>query len=161
MPKAACFPHADDQFDTPANLMDWLEHDLRTTHRGYYRYRKAQGLGKLEPGSIIFFYKNGLIVGSAVVERNSRSLEPSEKERCSEIHNSPHEEVDHCSGMENIVKFFTESIWVWSEQELVSKDEFYRITGKDLTHYVTIEPSHVLKLYEIVANKSVKMDTKS
>ncbi len=156
MLKAVCFPHVDDQFESPIELMEWLDNDLRTTHRGYYRYRKAPGLGTLEPGSIVFFYKNGLIVGSAVVEKHSRSLEPSEIERCDEIR----AEDDSCSGMINVVKLFTESIWVWDEHELISKDEFNRITTKDLSHYVTIDPDDVLKLYGLVAKKKAEMDSR-
>ena len=156
MAKAVCFPHSDDQFETPNELMEWLDYSLRNTHRGYYRYRKAPGLGRLEQGSIVFFYKNKLIVGSAVVEKNSRPLEQVEIERCDEIHGRD----DDCAGMENVVKFFTNSIWVWDEHELVTEEEFKEITKKNLQNYVTINPDEILKLYEIVARKRGEMESR-
>ena len=63
-----CFPHSDDQFKTPSELMDFLDNDLRYSHKGYYRYRTSTAPGNLAPGSIVLFYKNDFIVGSAVVE---------------------------------------------------------------------------------------------
>ena len=157
MPKAVCFPHSDDQFETPSELMEWLNYSLKDTHRGYYRYRKAPGLGRLEPGSVVFFYKNKLIVGSAVVEKEPRPLRPEEVERCDEIHGTQ----NNCAGMKNVVKFFIKSIWVWSEHELVSEAEFKQITGKNLQNYVSIESTDILKLYEIVAMKRTEMDSRS
>lgn len=153
MSKIVCFPHSDDQFKTAGKLMEWLNDALRHVHGGYYRYRKAQGLGKLDPGSLVFFYKNKLIVGSAVVEKASRPLDPSEIERCDEIYGLDND----CAGMENVVKFFTNSIWVWNEHELVSEDEFKEITGKNLQYYVTIDPDKVTKIYELVARKRSEM----
>lgn len=156
MLKAVCFPHADDQFDSPIDLMSWLNYDLKKIHRGYYRYRKAPGLGNLDCGSIVFFYKNKLIVGSAVVEKNSRPLESSELKRCDELR----AEDDNCSGMVNVVKFFTNSIWVWDQHELVNAEEFQKITGRELLHYVKIEPDAVLELYKLVAEKREEMDSR-
>lgn len=153
MGKIVCFPHSDDQFETAAELMEWLDFGLRHVHGGYYRYRKAPGLGKLEPGSLVFFYKNKLIVGSAVVEKESRPLQPSEIERCDEIYGMD----DNCAGMENVVKFFTNSIWVLDEHDLVSESEFKEITGKNLQNYVIIEPEHVTKIYGVVARKRSEM----
>ena len=129
MAKAVCFPHSNDQFETPNQLMEWLDYSLRNTHRGYYRYRKAPGLGRLEPGSLVFFYKNKLIVGTAVVEKGSRPLERTEIERCDEVHGLDND----CAGMENIVKFFTNSIWVWDEHDLVSESEF-KSRGEDVNY---------------------------
>ncbi|MEM0135024.1 MAG: hypothetical protein QXU18_07350 [Thermoplasmatales archaeon] len=157
MLKAVCFPHSDDQFETANELMEWLDWGLRNTHGGYYRYREAPGLGLLEPGSIVFFYKNKLIVGSAVVEKVSRPLEDAEIERCDEIYGSD----DNCAGMKNVVKFFPNSIWVWDEHDLVSESEFKEITGKNLQHYVGIESDDVLKLYEMVARKRAEMEARA
>jgi hypothetical protein len=155
MAQCVCFPHSDDQFETPSELMIWLDYDLRNNHRGYYRYRKGVGLASLEPGSLVFFYKDNLIVGCAVVEKASRPLTKSEIERCDEIHGSD----NNCSGMENILKFFPNSIWVWDEHELVSADEFYKITQKNLKYYVNINPEHVLEIYRLVAEKRQAMES--
>ena len=156
MLKAVCFSHADDQFETPYELMKWLDYDLKRIHGGYYRYRKGVGLGLLEPGSIVFFYKNKLIVGTAVVEKASRPLEPAEIERCEEIHGE-----DGCKNLENVVKFFTNSIWVWDEHDLISESEFKEITEKNLQHYVSINSEDVLKLYGLVARKRAEMESRS
>jgi hypothetical protein len=156
MAKAVCFPHADDQFKTPNKLMEWLDYSLRYIHDGYYRYRTAPGLGSLEPGSLVFFYKSGLIVGSAVVEKAPRPLERAEIERCNEVYGLE----NNCAGMHNIVKFFKNSIWVWSEHSLISRSEFKEITGNDLTHYVTIKSEDILRLYEVVARKSAEMEAR-
>ncbi|MCL5788055.1 MAG: hypothetical protein M1581_05550 [Candidatus Thermoplasmatota archaeon] len=157
MKKAVCFSHSNDQFETPNELMEWLDFGLRYTHRGYYRYRKAPGLGKLEPGSLVFFYKNKLLVGSAVVEKASRPLEKSEIERCDEIYGYD----DGCAEMVNVVKFFPNSIWVWDEHDLVSEDEFKAITRKKLQYYVTIEPNDVLEIYQKVAEKRQEMENRA
>ena len=157
MPKAVCFPHSDDQFETPNELMEWLDYSLKNTHRGYYRYREAPGLGRLEPGSVVFFYKNKLIVGCATVEKGSRPLKPEEIERCDEIYGTQ----NGCAGMKNVVKFFTKSIWVWDEHELVNEEEFKQITGKHLDHYVSITPDEVLSLYGVVARKRAEMEQRS
>ena len=151
MKKAVCFPHSDDQFETPAELMEWLDSDLRILHDGYYRYRQAPGLGSLEPGSVVFFYKNGLIVGSAVTEKPSRALNDEEIKLCELVH-----DPENCADMVNIVKFFTGSIWVFNEHELIDKDEFKSITNKDLTHYVTINPDEIMDLYAVVARKKAE-----
>ena len=155
MQKAVCFPHSDDQFKTPAKLMSWLEYSLRKTLDGYYMYRKGPAIGKLDQGSLVFFYKSKLIVGCAVVEKASMPLEQAEIERCKEIYG---EDSTDCNGMENVVKFFTDSIWVWNEQELVNEDEFKSITEKSLSNYPIVEPDEVLKLYEIVAKKRETMN---
>ncbi len=164
MKKAVCFPHSDDQFATPDELMEWLDYSLRNTHRGYYRYRKANGLGSLEPGSLVFFYKNKLIVGCAVVEKASRPLVRSEKERCDEVYYTEDDRKEYeeeCAEMKNVVKFFTNSIWVWDEHDLVSEKEFKAITGKSLQYYVTIEPEHILEIYAKVAEKRKEMEDRS
>ena len=62
--------------------------------------------------------------------------------------------------MHNIVKFFKNSIWVWSEHSLISRSEFKEITGNDLTHYVTIKSEDILRLYEVVARKSAEMEAR-
>ena len=49
-------------------------------------------------------------MGSAVVEKASRALEQSEIERCDEIYGGN----DDCAEMVNVVKSFTNSIWVES-----------------------------------------------
>lgn len=136
--------------------MEWLDHDLRNLHGGYYRYREARGLGRLEPGSLVFFYKNKLIVGSAVVEKASRPLEGSEIQRCEEIYKE-----ENCAGMKNIVKFFTNSIWVRDEHDLVNESEFKEITGKNLDYYVSVNPDEVMKLYGLVAKKREEMEKRS
>ena len=157
MLKAVCFPHSDDQFKTPKDLMEWLDYSLRNTHGGYYRYREALGLGKLEPGSVVFFYKNKLIVGCATVEKGSRPLEPEEIERCDKIYGTK----NNCAGMKNVVKFFTKSIWVWDEHELVSEEEFKQITENYLSNYVGIEPDQVLRIFAAVARKRSEMEQRS
>ncbi|SIM68886.1 hypothetical protein [Cuniculiplasma divulgatum] len=154
MVQCVCFPHSDDQFETPGELMVWLDFDLRNNHRGYYRYRKGVGLTPLEPGSLVLFYKNKLIVGCGVVEKPPRPLTKSEIERCDEIHGGD----NNCSGMENILKFFPNSIWVWDEHELVNEEEFYKITQKNLKYYVTVKPEQVLDIFKIVAEKRQKME---
>lgn len=152
MIKAVCFPNTEDQFKTPAKLMRWLDTELRTTHDGFYRYRQAPGLGLLEPGSIVFFYELSLIVGSAVVEKASRPLTQREIETCNKVHGT-----ENCNNMVNIVKFFTNSIWVFSQHELVDSKEFKVISNRELTHYVTLEPKQVMELYAAVAKKRVEM----
>ncbi len=60
--------------------------------------------------------------------------------------------------MENILKFFPNSIWVWDEHELVNEEEFYKITQKNLKYYVTVKPEQVLDIFKIVAEKRQKME---
>lgn len=154
MLEGLCISHSDDQFETPSDLMEWLNTSLRNTHGGYYRFRTGPKLKALEPGSIVLFYKKNLIVGSAVVEKASRPLKPDEKDRCDEIHGTD----NNCSGLENIIKFFPNSIWVWNEQELVDADEFEEITGCKLKYYVSIKPEHVLEIFNLVAKKREEME---
>jgi len=156
MIKAVCFPHADDQFEDPEKLIEWLDTSLRTTHDGFYRYREAPGLGMLESGSIVFFYKKGFIVGSAVVEKSSRPLEQKEIETCGKM-----EGTGDCENMVNIVKFFTNSIWVFGHYVVVNSEEFKKITNKDLINYVTLEPEQVMELYAVVARKRAEIYRKS
>ncbi len=143
-----CFPHADDEFETPAELMDFLNNDLKHSHQGYYRYRTSTAPGNLAPGSVVLFYKNGLIVGSAVVEKPARALTESEIEDCTKIYSG-----EDCGGMKNIIKFIPESIWVFGEHELVSADKFHEITTKQLSRYVTIQAEDLLEIYNEVALK--------
>lgn len=155
MSQCLCISHTDDQFETPNDLMEWLNSSLRNTHRGYYRFRKGPKLKALKPGSIVLFHKNGLILGSAVVEKASRPLTQSEIDECDEIYGTS----NGCSKMKNIIKFFPNSIWVWDEHELVSADEFEEITGDELRHYIYIKPAHVLEIYRLVAEKRQKMES--
>lgn len=155
MAKAVCFPHSDKQFKSPADLMEWLKYDLKDLLGGYYRLGEAPSLGQLDPGSIAFFYKNSLIVGCAVVERGSHPMEEDEMARCRQIHSE-----DECKDLVKIVKFFTESIWVWGEHCLITGDEFREITGKRLENYVTVEPENVLKIFEAVAGKMAEMESR-
>lgn len=148
-----CFPHSDDQFETPAELMDFLNNDLKYSHKGYYRYRTSPAPGNLAPGSIVLFYKNDFIVGSAVVEKSGRALTDSEMKDCEKIYSE-----ENCGGMKHIIKFIPESIWVFGEHELVSADKFKEITKKNLKMYVTIQAEDLLKIYGEVAAKRTEID---
>ncbi len=127
--------------------------DLKYNYHGYYRYRTSSSPGNLAPGSIVLFYKNGFIVGSAVVEKSARALTESEIEECTKIYSE-----DDCGRMKNILKFIPESIWVFGEYEFVSGEKFHDITKKQLTQYVTIQPEELLEIYNEVALNRYKMN---
>lgn len=95
----------------------------------------------------MFFYKTPFIVGVGVVEKGLRRLTEEEKKRCDPIYQDA-----TCNSFENVVVFFPSSIWVWSDNEMIHKDEFFQITGSELTHYVIVEPENVLRIFKMVSD---------
>jgi hypothetical protein len=107
--KAVLFPHSPIEFTTPEDLRSWLAIDLKEDN-GYYRLHEAPGLGQLEKGSIVFFVKDRIIVGMAIVEEDIRKIKDEENTETKEY--------------QQIVKFFPNSIWVFSRENCVSIEKF-------------------------------------
>lgn len=79
MPKAVFFPHDAENFEDEFDLRNWLDLTLRKHRDGWYHLKKGGGLGSLEKGSYVFFYRNNFVVGCAVVELDKREITEEEQ----------------------------------------------------------------------------------
>lgn len=111
--KAVFFPHNVTEFRIPEELRSWLATDLKESG-GYYKLHNAPGLGHLEKGSVVFFRRDRVVVGMAVVEEDLRPINPEENVELIKY--------------EQIVKFFPNSIWAFSSNNCVSLEEFDKIS---------------------------------
>lgn len=143
MPKVVFFPHSDKEFEDEYASRNWLDVELRVYRKGEYHMKKAQGLGELEEGSIVFFHRNNWVVGYAIVEKPPRKTTKQEKDRNGEEY-------------ENIVKFIPESISAWSDNQFLSRQEVNHIIGKQLLQgFPRVDNlSQLLELFKRVAERS-------
>jgi hypothetical protein len=144
--KAVFFPHMGEEFENPIQLRDWLGYGLKKYRRGGYHMRDPSGLGQLEDGSLVFFHKNNLVVGCAVVEEGIRK---STKEQMGRFG----EEYQH------FIKFIPESIWAWNSGQFITDEEVYSVLGKHLGQGYTIIDSleELLRLFQLMAKKGTKI----
>lgn len=142
MPKAVFFPHDAENFVDEFYLRNWLDLTLRKHRDGWYHLKKGGGLGSLEKGSYVFFYRNNFVVGSAVVELDKREITEEEQD-------------PYWEEFENVVKFIPDSIWAWKDHQFLSKVEVDAILApKTLSHYVTVDDlKTLLSIFEAVAGK--------
>jgi len=138
-PKVCFFPHA--EFEDEYDLRNWLDYDLRRRD-GKYLLRKAPGLSDLEPGSIVFFHFKGWVVGCAVVEEAKRPTTDDEKKRFGDE-------------WKNVVKFISDSIWAWTDEQFVPVKTVEEMIGKGIGQGFTVidELPHLLKILQKVAQK--------
>lgn len=143
MPKVVFFPHSDKEFEDEYALRNWLDMELRVYRKGEYHMKKAQGLGELEEGSIVFFHRNNWVVGYAIVEKPPKRTTGKERER-------------YGQEFENTVKFIPESISALSDNQFLSRQEVEKIVGKKLIRgFTTVDDlSQLLEIFKRVANRS-------
>jgi hypothetical protein len=106
------FPHSDEEFPDEYLLRNWLAGSLRTDRRGLYRIGPTHGLKDLDNGSIVFFVKNHLVVGLAVVEESLRDITDGER-----VHYGWNNAED--AVFKRFVKLFPESIWAFPVDKFI------------------------------------------
>jgi hypothetical protein len=84
------------------------------------------------------------VVGCAVVEEDKRDMTPEEKKRYGDEY-------------ESTVKFNPSSIWVWTDDELVSTDAAGEIIDKKIQQYYPIveDLDSLLKIFEKAMSHSL------
>ncbi len=144
--KAVFFPHMGEEFDDEIELRDWLGYDLKKYRRGGYHMRDPSGLGQLEEGSLVFFHKNNLVVGCAIVEEGMR------KSTSDQI-NWFGEEYKH------FIKFIPESVWAWNSGQFLTDEEVHSAIGKHLSQGYTMVDNleDLLHLFQLMARKGTKI----
>ena len=108
--------------------------------------RDPPRLGQLEDGSLVFFHKNNLVVGCAVVEEGIRESTKEQMDRFGK-------EFKH------FIKFIPESIWAWNSGQFITDEEVYSVLGKHLGQGYTIIDSleELLRLFQLMAKKGTKI----
>jgi len=124
--KIVIFPHI--IFKNEEDLRNWLAGSLKLKHEGKYPLTNANSLGQLEEGSIVFFHIMYHIVGMAVVEEGLRPIKKEEIVNYDEFNNME---------FSNIIKFFPGSIWTFSNEEFIPREEVEKILNKKIHQYYT------------------------
>lgn len=122
MLEARFFTHGED-FDDKYELRDWLAGTLRKERNGWYRLKKASGLGDLERGSMVFFVKDDAIVGCGVVQKGIRPI--TKRDRNKYGWNDKEDMV-----FEKMIKFFPDSIWAFAERQFLDRRVAAKVAGK-------------------------------
>jgi len=148
--KIVIFPHT--IFKNEEDLRNWLAGSLKLKHEGKYPLTSTKGLGQLEEGSIVFFHINSHIVGMAVVEEGLRPIKKEEIVNYDEF-----KKIMELSKMEfsNIIKFFPSSIWAFSNEEFIPREEVGKILNKDIhQNYTNIDTlNDLLKILALIKHK--------
>lgn len=145
--KAVFFPHSGSQFGDASELRDWLGYQLKVLRRGVYHMHNPSGLGDLEEGSIVFFHKDGFVVGSAIVEERLRKTTEVERRGYLRLYDED---------FERVIKFVQESIWPWNDEQFLTNEEVKKLIGKEFqgqVHTVIDTLDQLLRLLQFAVAK--------
>jgi len=117
------FPHSQDEFGDEYDLRDWLAGSLRLEREGRYRLKQPSGLDVLEKGSIVFFVKNHLAVGCAIVEEGLKSITSKDRKRYGW---TSQDDLVY----KEYIKFLPESIWAFPSDRFISTQRITKVLNK-------------------------------